>query len=361
MAAVPESGYLLIADLTGYTAYLSRSEIEHAPTIAGDLLETIVGRLDPPFRLAKFEGDAAFLYVEDGRADGSLLADAIEAAYLAFRRRLRSIDQATSCDCNSCRLAPQLDLKLFLHHGSYVRSTIAGRDELAGLDVILVHRLLKGMVATGARVRGFALYTAAAAAAMGLDAATLGLQPAVEQIEYLGDVSTFTLDLESRWQVDGDQRRLDSGHGAVIVDVRSDIMATPAVVWAHLTTPALRMTWEGPLIVEEPSSGGRRGVGTVAQCITGRLATLEEIVDWQPYEHVGWRLSVPGLGPVAAHADLEPMGDGTSLSVRWLFQGDHPADPEAVERIRTERTAAIERLRLIAGSRPATVDLEVPA
>jgi len=132
MGSTPETGFLVIADLTGYTAYLAQSELEQAPTIAGDLLETVVGRLDPPFRLAKFEGDAAFLSVEDGRADGSLLLDAIEASYLAFRRRLRSIDQGTSCDCNSCALAPKLDLKLFVHHGSFVRTTIAGRDELAG-------------------------------------------------------------------------------------------------------------------------------------------------------------------------------------------------------------------------------------
>jgi len=51
MSATAESGTLVLADLTGYTAYLSRSEIEHAPTIAGDLLETIVGRLEPPFRI----------------------------------------------------------------------------------------------------------------------------------------------------------------------------------------------------------------------------------------------------------------------------------------------------------------------
>jgi hypothetical protein len=70
MPATPESGFLVIGDLTGYTAYLSGSEIEHAPTIAGDLLETIVGRLDPLFRLATFEGDAAFLWAEDGRAEG---------------------------------------------------------------------------------------------------------------------------------------------------------------------------------------------------------------------------------------------------------------------------------------------------
>ena len=79
MGQIPETGFLVIADLTGYTAYLAQSELEHAPTIAGDLLETVVGRLDPPFRLAKFEGDAAFLSVEDGRADGSLLLDAVEA------------------------------------------------------------------------------------------------------------------------------------------------------------------------------------------------------------------------------------------------------------------------------------------
>lgn len=40
-----------------------------------------------------------------------------------------------------------------------------------------------------------------------------------------------------------------------------------------------RLLWEGPLVIEETSPGGRRGVGTLAQCVTGRLATLEEIVD----------------------------------------------------------------------------------
>ena len=48
MSALPEMGTLVLADLSGYTAYLSRSELDHAPAIAGDLLETIVGRLDPP-------------------------------------------------------------------------------------------------------------------------------------------------------------------------------------------------------------------------------------------------------------------------------------------------------------------------
>ena len=203
MASTPETGFLVIADLTGYTAFLAGSEIEHAPAIAGDLLETIVGRLDPPFRLAKLEGDAAFLFVEDGRADGSLLLDAVEAAYVAFRRRLRSIDQATACDCNSCRLAPRLDLKLFVHHGSYVRTRIAGRDELAGSDVIVVHRLLKG---GGGRRRAWPTASRCSPAPRSTPSGSiptaLALARAEETIEHLGSVSTFVLDLEARWQAE---------------------------------------------------------------------------------------------------------------------------------------------------------------
>ena len=232
--------------------------------IAGDLLETIVGRLDPPFRLAKLEGDAAFLFVEDGRADGSLLLDAVEAAYVAFRRRLRSIDQATSCDCNSCRLAPRLDLKLFVHHGSYVRGRIAGRDELAGADVIVVHRLLKGETAGASRANGFALLTSAAVDALRLDPDRLGLSRAEETIEHLGRVSTFVLDLEARWQAESSIRRLDAGwaDGEPLAEIDTVVAADPATVWAHLTSPGLRATWEGPIVFEEALEGGRRGVGS---------------------------------------------------------------------------------------------------
>ncbi len=359
MAASPESGFLVIADLTGYTAYLSGSEIEHAPAIAGDLLETIVGRLEPPFRLAKFEGDAAFLFAEDGRADGSLLLDAIEACYLAFRRRLRSIDQATTCDCNSCRLAPKLDLKVFIHHGAFVWNRIAGRDELAGSDVIIVHRLLKGTGAAEARANGFALFTAAAVDALGLDPDALGLRPGEESIEHLGQVHTLTLDLEARWQAESAERRLDIAEADAAFDILTTLAAEPSVVWAHLTSPALRTRWEGPIVITEASAGGRRGVGTTAQCVTERLATLEEIVDWQPYDRVAWRLAVPGIGPVAATADLDPTESGTRLRLRWAYQGGSPADAGAVERMRVDKEAAYARLAtVIAGALPVVEQKE---
>ena len=146
------------------------------------------------------------------------------------------------------------------------------------------------------------------------------------------------------------------------LDVEATFAAEPSVVWAHLTSPQLRTRWEGPMVIEEVSPGGRRGVGTTAQCVTGRLATLEEIVDWQPYDRVAWRLAVPGVGPVAATADLDPAEDGTRLRLRWAFLGDPPADATEVERIRGDKEAAYARLAtVVAGALPVVEQREARA
>ena len=367
MTASPETGFLAIADLTGYTAYLSRGELEHAPTIAGDLIETVIGRLEPPLRLAKIEGDAAFLYMEEGRADGSLLLDAVEAAYVAFRRRLRSIQGATACTCNACGLAPQLDLKLFLHHGSYVRTAIAGRDELAGPSVILVHRLLKGSTALSEHdadggARGFGLITAEAARALGLEPTDLDARELHETVDAFGEVTLYHVDLEARWQTERERRRVDIPEDRALLDISVDVNAPPAEVWAQLTSPALRSTWEGAIVMLETPDGQPRGVGTTARCVTGRLATLEEIVDWQPYEHIGYRLAVPGVGPIDATYDLEAADGGTVVRLRWAA----PADTEVAEptptRLRSERKTALERLaRIVRRTSKARATQEVTA
>jgi hypothetical protein len=132
------------------------------------------------------------------------------------------------------------------------------------------------------------------------------------------------------------------------VKIDTVVPADPASVWAHLTSPALRALWEGRIVFEEALEGGRRGIGTRGQCITGRLATLEEIVDWQPWDHVAWRLAVPGIGPVAATADLSGLGAGTRLRQRWTSLSDATVDPAEARRFRAEKQAAAGRLTSVA-------------
>jgi hypothetical protein len=141
-----ESACFVIADISGYTHFVSGVELDHAQDIIADIMDTLVRALRPPFRLAKFEGDAAFVYALADKVDGSLLQDSIEQAYFAFRKRLRNIREANSCECQACSRMQSLDVNFVVHHGEFIRQRMSGREELAGRDVILVHRLLKNEV-----------------------------------------------------------------------------------------------------------------------------------------------------------------------------------------------------------------------
>ena len=88
MLSVGQPTCFLIADISGYTSYLAGVELDHAQDIVADLVSTVVTALRPAFRLAKLEGDAAFMYAPAEKIDGSILLDAIERCYFGSRRLL---------------------------------------------------------------------------------------------------------------------------------------------------------------------------------------------------------------------------------------------------------------------------------
>jgi Protein of unknown function (DUF2652) len=163
------TGYLVLADISGYTKYLSGVELEHAHDILADLLGLVADGLCPPLQLAKLEGDAVFCFGQDEDGDdlgAEALLEAFERTYFTFARRRRTVALSSSCTCDACRRVPELDLKLLAHHGSFVEHDVAGRRELVGPDVILVHRLLKNAVQETHDARGYALLTSAAHGAL---------------------------------------------------------------------------------------------------------------------------------------------------------------------------------------------------
>src|SRR5580693_10301647 len=80
-----EKACFAIADISGYTHFVSGVELDHAQDIIADIMDTLVRALRPPFRLAKFEGDAAFVYALADKVDGSLLQDSIEEGWIPTR------------------------------------------------------------------------------------------------------------------------------------------------------------------------------------------------------------------------------------------------------------------------------------
>jgi uncharacterized protein YndB with AHSA1/START domain len=317
-----EPACLLIADISGYTSFLAGAELDHAQDILADLMSTVVSGLRPTFRLAKLEGDAAFVYAIGETVDGPSLQDTVERCYFAFRRRLRDIGQASMCDCNACILVPRLDLKVVAHHGRIVRQRVAGRQELVGSDVIVVHRLLKNHVVEALESRAYALYTAACASAMSLDDPVAGgLVEHREEFEGVGEIVGWVRDLEAAWTNELDRAQLVVSTDDAVRTYQATFAAPSQVVWEFVTSPNLRPLWQyGVTAVEEHAAAtGRRGAGTVNHCMHGKDAIIEEVLDWQPYDYVTLRtqLPMPGVPPLVNSFLFADDGDGgTRLEMR---------------------------------------------
>lgn len=312
-----ESGCLALADISGYTSYLAGVELDHAQDVLEDLTETVVRSLSPPMKLSKVEGDAVFVYVPGERIDASMLLDTMDATYFAFRRRQDAIDRATSCDCNACVLIPRLDLKFVAHHGRFGRQHVAGREELSGSDVILVHRLLKNRVPEELGHHGYAFYTDAVVAAMGLEPSSLRMRRHAADVEEIGPVEGWVQDLHERWAEERERRRVKVGPAEAAATASYELPASRALAWSYMTEPELRATWTpGVKRIDEATADGRRGAGTRNHCIHGKDVVLEEILDWRPFDYytVEAKLPMPFLKPVRFTYELEDAPQGTRVT-----------------------------------------------
>jgi len=284
-----ERACLVIADISGYTTYLTGVELDHAQDVLADLLNAVVTPLRPGFQLAKLEGDAVFLYSPTEEIDGSVLLDRIDACYFDFRRRLLSITQATTCECNACLRIPELDLKLVVHHGSIIRHEVLGREELVGTDVIIVHRLLKNEIIPRLGISAYAWLTDACLAATALDAARLGMARHEEVYPDVGLMAGWVHDLHRAWELESKLSPVYVGPKDALATLEGVIADVPGSrVWEWLTTPALRLLWEIGFddIVEFLPPGGRRSPGAQSHCAHGDDVIMNEVLDWRPPHYV---------------------------------------------------------------------------
>ena len=161
--------------------------IPDAYALMSSLLEGIATRIDPPFTLVKFEGDAVFAVAADGVAPrGAAVAACVTACYRDFVERRAAAGLIWSCTCDACARKDTLDLKFVIHHGEYIVQAVGRHVEVLGPDVNVAHRLLKSGAAQLVGSHAYALFTEAAVRALGLslDHAV----PLIERFEGLPDV-----------------------------------------------------------------------------------------------------------------------------------------------------------------------------
>ena len=227
-----QKGYLVIADISGYTAFLTHAELDHAEGIMKRLIKTLLEQMKSPFFVSKLEGDAIFVYAPEGSfVQGQTLLEAIENIYCLFAMTLESMFRDTTCKCKACKLIPTLDLKFVLHHGTFVLSDIAGRQELSGPDVILEHNLLKNKINEKLGVKAYAFISRAFADAMSLGELTEGMKMHTGNYEHLGDVSGYIHDLHSVWARERERRRVYVDPKQAWFVVEADVPVQPALAW----------------------------------------------------------------------------------------------------------------------------------
>jgi len=314
-----EHGYLVLADISGYTSYLVGTELDHARDVLTELLELIVQRFKPLLNIAKLEGDAVFAYVPKAKIvrDETLL-EMLESTYLDFRDRVEGIHRRTTCQCNACKLIPSLDLKFITHFGGYLLQNVSGIRELVGSDVNLVHRLLKNHVSESTGWKAYALFTDAALTQMNVKLENLHEQ--VESYEHLGEVKTFNMNLHERYkELKEAQRVFISPEEADWASTRT-IAAPPHVVWEWMNDIQRRLLWETlhdvqPLI----RPGGRMGTGAQNHCAHGKNVFVETIVDWRPF-----KTFTIDTGSALMSRYLEDHGEKTLMNIYMKMKWQMP-------------------------------------
>lgn len=313
-----EQGYFLLADISGFDAYLAGVELDHANDVTAELLELIVNSLSPPLQIAGIHRDAVLAYQEASRMPrGETMLELAEAGYVTFRDRLKSIERNNTCDCKACLAIPSLDLKFLVHFGRYaIQPGLDGRVMLGGLDAGLVReRRLKDQVPDGAR--SYALFTEASLSQMGVRPD--GMEPLRGEYDHLGEVRAASLDLGHRYQQLTEARLAYVSAGEADVIVSHDFASPPALVWEWLNDPQKRSIWfRWTKWRPGLRPAGRTGVGAVNHCSHGIGSVVETVLDWRPYRYYTVNMTQESIwSSLDATYQLDPLPEGADTRVQF--------------------------------------------
>ncbi len=213
MAEEATQGILLVSDISGYTDFVRQHarSAGHARQITVHFLKAIVAASSPPLSVAELEGDAVFFYALGSEEELPELArqvkDQIPRLFRAFAKEMAVLSSGPKCSCHACAGIGDLRLKQVVHTGEVAVDKIGRFEKLFGLDVIIVHRMLKNSVPE----REYLMVSESAFSNFG---DFFGLEPErrVVELEGIGELRTMVFFAEQLALV---QEELDNEEGPI--------------------------------------------------------------------------------------------------------------------------------------------------
>ena len=275
----------------------------------------LIEQAKPPLVISRLEGDAVISYAPEASfLQGQTMVEIIENTYVEFREARQRMRLNTNCPCNACQNIPNLDLKFFVHHGTYVLQEMAGHTELVGNDVNVAFRVLKNHIKEQTGISAYAAYTQAAVDALGIHEFVVEMQDHVEKFPDVGKIRLYVEDLQPVWERESRRRRVFVDPEDAFYTIEAEIPAAPALVWDYLTKPEYRMHLTRSDTAEiTGKNAGRIEEGSAYICAHGDLTVRHPILDWRPFEYYTYESAWPAGLSVTVTIRLVPIDGGTHV------------------------------------------------
>jgi hypothetical protein len=139
-------GLLFIPDISGFTRFVTETEIDHSRHIIEELLGAVIDANRIGLEVSEIEGDAVLFFRFGASPELKDLYGQVEGMFRAFHECLCAYEIGRFCQCRACVSATNLTLKIVSHYGEFTSYNVKSFKKLLGRDVIVAHQLLKNDV-----------------------------------------------------------------------------------------------------------------------------------------------------------------------------------------------------------------------
>lgn len=134
-----EQGNILIPDISGFTNFVTQTDLTTGTIITQRLLTAIMESNNLGLKISEIEGDALLLYKFGKRFTEKEVLDQFEKMLSQFQIELALIAEEMG-------IYPDLSLKLIAHYGSISEYRVLNFQKLYGDSIIEAHVLLKNSI-----------------------------------------------------------------------------------------------------------------------------------------------------------------------------------------------------------------------
>jgi hypothetical protein len=140
-------GLLFIPDISGFTRFVNETEIDHSRIIIQELLEILINANKIGLEISEIEGDAILFYRSGNSPRVEDIYRQVEQMFCDFHRHIVAYEHRRFCQCEACKSAINLTLKVITHYGEFTDYQVRNFRKLIGKDIIVAHQLLKNDIA----------------------------------------------------------------------------------------------------------------------------------------------------------------------------------------------------------------------